>query len=231
MDEGEESLMSTTNLSTVAVWDPLVRICHWLLVVAFFIAYFTEDELLSLHVWTGYAVGCIVVLRVLWGLIGPTHARFSDFIFGPWKVWNYMLDLLRFRAERHLGHSPAGGAMVVALFIGLAATVWSGLETYAIKENAGPLANASAIMSAKADTPAFEQILLVSDEDEHESPGDFESGREDGGADDFWEEAHEVLSNVTLAFVVLHIVGVGLASAVHRENLVRAMVTGRKRAE
>lgn len=43
------------------------------------------------------------------------------------------------------------------------------------------------------------------------------------------EEAHEALATVTLALAAIHVLAVFIMSAWHSENLVRAMVTGRKR--
>jgi len=45
---------------------------------------------------------------------------------------------------------------------------------------------------------------------------------------DWLEEGHELAGNLMLAVVGVHVAAVVLASWLHRENLVRAMVTGRK---
>jgi cytochrome b len=171
--------------------------------VAFFVAYFTEDELLPAHVWAGYVVGGIVLARVTWGLFGTPHARFTDFVYRPAIVLSYFKDLLRGKARRYLGHSPAGGAMVIVLLVALAAIVWSGLTVYAYDQHAGPLAGLADSAAAAANLEAREE---------------------------FWEEAHEICVNVTLILVLLHVAGVLLASFVHKENLVSAMLTGNKRA-
>ena len=195
----------------IRVWDVFVRLFHWSVAVGFFVAYFSEDAL-TLHVWAGYVVGALVVLRIVWGFIGPEHARFSSFIYPPGTVLRYLWELLVGRARRYLGHSPGGGAMVLLLLIGLLGTVGTGLELYAIEENAGPLA---ALVSSGS------------------PPGQAEGEEAYEGAEgsgEFWEEFHEVLANLMLVLVVLHVAGVLLASYVHHENLTRAMVTGRKRA-
>ena len=118
-------MIATEN--TVKIWDPIVRIGHWTLVLAFFIAYFTEDDFLTQHVWAGYVVGAVVLVRLIWGFVGSKHARFRDFVRSPSGTLGYMRDLTRGSARRYLGHNPAGGAMVVAHLLCITVTVFSGL--------------------------------------------------------------------------------------------------------
>ena len=208
---------------TVHVWDRFVRVFHWTLAAAFFVAYFTEDDLLAVHVWAGYLVGGLIVLRLAWGFVGPRHARFTDFVCGPAKAWRYLIDLVALRSARHLGHSPAGGMMVVLLLAGLAVTVWSWMETYAIEEGRGPLAARRIDEPAAAGSATDAGLVLVSDSRE--------SGTGADRGETVWEAVHETVATLVFVLVLLHLGGVLIASLVHRENLVCAMITGDKRAE
>lgn len=201
---------------TVKVWDPLVRIFHWSLVAAFTISYLSGEEESALHVWSGYVVLGLVLFRVVWGFIGTRHARFSDFIVGPAAIIAYVRGLVAGRPRHYLGHNPLGSVMIVALLLGLLATTVSGLTVYGA-EGAGPLAG---MMSAKP-----EQVQGGGRADALAREG--EAGAEDE-REEALEELHEFFANFTLVLIALHIAGVVLGSIVHRENLVRAMVTGRK---
>lgn len=170
--------------ATVRVWDPLVRVFHWSLVGLFAFAFLTGDEWDRAHELAGYAIAALVALRIVWGFVGPRHARFRDFLRRPRVVMTFLMESLRLRAPRHLGHNPAGGAMIVALLATLAVIVGSG-------------------MAMTSD--AFWGVGWV-------------------------EELHEAAAYTALALVALHVAGVVLASFEHGENLVAAMVTGRKRA-
>jgi cytochrome b len=124
----------------VKVWDPLVRIFHWTLVSAFFIAYLSEDDFLTVHVYAGYLIGGLLVFRLLWGLIGSRYARFSNFVKPPREVWAYVKSIFSQHPKRYLGHNPAGGAMVLALLLSLVMVTVSGIALYGIEESAGPMA-------------------------------------------------------------------------------------------
>lgn len=169
--------------ATVKVWDPFVRVFHWSLATLFVVAYATGDEIEKLHIAAGYAIGGLVALRIAWGFIGPRHARFSNFVYSPRAVLAYLRDVALLRAPRYLGHNPAGGAMIVALLVMLAATATTGFTMT---------------------TDAYWGVKWV-------------------------KEVHEVCANLTVGLVVAHVVGVLVASFEHRENLIKAMITGRKR--
>jgi cytochrome b len=179
---------------SVPVWDPLIRIFHWSLAGFFLLAYVTEDELLTVHVYAGYAVAGLIIFRLIWGLIGTRHARFIDFVTGPARLVRYLGLLAAGRAPRYLGHNPAGAAMIIALLASLALTAFTGMGLIA-GDGIGPLAGT---IFANLSGEAF-------------------------------EEAHEFFANLTLFLVVLHVAGVLVSSLLHQENLVKSMVTGRKR--
>lgn len=189
-------MTSDTDTRTY-VWDLALRCFHWLLVVSFISAYFSEGEWMGLHTWAGYLIVLLLGFRLIWGLVGPVHARFSDFVRTPATVLRYTFDVVQGQAQRYIGHNPAGGAMILALLAMLLLTTLSGMALYGADAWRGPL------------------VFLM-------------QGLSDEGIE-VLEEVHEIAANTTVVLVVVHILGVIWESRLHRENLVRAMVTGWKR--
>jgi cytochrome b len=201
--------------AVVKVWDPVVRVGHWLLVAFFATAYITgEGDFSELHNYAGYGVLGVVTLRLLWGFAGTRYARFAEFLRGPRETLAYLRSFAAGRPAHYLGHNPAGGYMIVLLLAMLLLTVWTGLETYGA-QGKGPLAKGLPVAAAVA--PAY-------------AAGGERSRvkRRRGAAERFWKDLHEGFANVTLLLVLLHVAGAIAASVVHRENLVGAMITGCK---
>ena len=188
----------------IRVWDPVVRSFHWGLAACFALAWLTADEVQAAHEWLGYTAAALVALRVVWGFVGSRYARFAQFLRGPGAVVAYLRAMVAGRERRHIGHNPAGAAMIVALLVAMAGTALTGWLM------AEP--SRQALLPAIV-TPAFA--------DDH--------GEGKGRSEDMIEEIHETLANLMLALVLLHLGGVALASVRHRENLARSMVTGLKR--
>lgn len=208
---------------SVKVWDPVVRIGHWLLAGGFLTAYLTAEENQPIHVIAGYTVAAVVVLRIVWGFVGTKHARFASFVRGPGAVLGYLGGLATGKSKRSIGHNPAGAAMTVALLICIGGVATSGMALLAAEEGEGPLAGFIAAEGdgARPAEAAGEERELSEDHEEDEAGG--------GANEEVFEEVHETFVNLTLLLIGLHIVGVIASSLAHRENLVRAMITGRKR--
>jgi cytochrome b len=218
MKKGIKAMASVASETRVHVWDPLVRVAHWALVAVFATAYLTGEtgrERSDLHELAGYATGGIVAWRIVWGINGPEYARFSSFVTGPRAALHYAFALLRGTARRYLGHEPSGGAMIVALLACLALTVLTGVTT---NRGRAPLAQGDVTVSQQQGTDGNSSVLPS-------------SAPQHPGASNALAKVHRVLANITFALIVFHVLGVLVACFVHRENLVTAMISGKKRPE
>lgn len=168
----------------VPVWDALVRVLHWSLVLTVAAAWLTRHSPGRWHEWLGYGTLAIVGARFAWGFLGSGHARFTDFVRSLPATARYARAVLARQEARYLGHNPLGGWMVIALLSMVALVGFTGwLYT----------------------TDRFWGVPWV-------------------------EALHSTLSDVLFGFVALHILGVVFTSVRHRENLVAAMLHGRKPA-
>lgn len=184
--------------SQTVIWDPLVRIFHWSLVIAFAVSFglgkFGPSDM-SLHFIAGYVMAGLLVFRWVWGLIGPRTARFTSFVRGPSAILKYARHLGDRRPSGTVGHNPLGGAFVIALLVLLSVQVVSGLladpEDYL---NVGPLAGyVSTDISRKALT------------------------------------LHHIVMPMLLVLVVVHISAIVFYKIWKHEDLVRPMITGRRK--
>jgi cytochrome b len=177
-----EASADRASTRKILVWDAPVRVFHWLMVASFAGAWLTaeSERWRMVHVTLGYTMAGLVAFRILWGLVGTRHARFTSFVRGPAKVVEYVRSILRGRPEHHTGHNPAGAVAIVALLGLTIAITGSGWATF--NEIGGKLIS----------------------------------------------ESHEAAATFMLVLVCVHIGGAIFSSWLHRENLIGAMISGRK---
>ena len=168
----------------VRVWDPLVRIGHWALVLSIVLAWLTRHGGGVWHEWIGYASLALIALRIAWGWIGSGYARFTQFVRSPAATLRYAHLVLAHREPRYLGHNPLGGWMVLALLVNVALVGITGW-------------------------------LFTTDA---------------WWGDERMENIHNTFAISLLVLAAIHVTGVIVTSLRHKENLVAAMLHGRKRA-
>lgn len=107
------------------LWDRFIRLFHWSLALGIALNYWLLEGGDPPHEWLGYGIFALLASRLLWGVIGPANARFSQFVVGPRRI----LQSLRAPAadyRSHSGHSPLAGWMIVCLLCLVAIVAISG---------------------------------------------------------------------------------------------------------
>lgn len=128
--------LSTPPLSSAAippaarvrVWDLPVRLFHWLLVATILIAFLSSEEgsaLAPWHVPAGWVAAILIAFRLVWGVIGGEHARFTDFL-KPHQIVHHIGGLFSGKPERSIGHNALGGIAIIALLGTVGGIVYTG---------------------------------------------------------------------------------------------------------
>lgn len=177
----------------IPVWDLPLRLFHWalagLVVAALITAKVGGTNAMIWHGRIGHLIVALIAFRLVWGVIGSSHARFRRFVPGPRAILDY------FRGNWHgAGHNPLGALSVIAMLLVIGFQAVSGLFANDAIAFRGPLYPA-----AGADL----SNLLTS-----------------------W---HRRMEWVLYGLVALHLLAVLYYTLVRRDNLILAMLTGRKR--
>lgn len=195
--------MQALNYRREKVYDPVLRIIHawngltilFLLTTIWLSDLFEkgpgEETLWTLHIFLGYALVTGLVARLIWGLAGPAHARFSD-MWHP-AAWLKAIRTRKLNAEPHFGHNKLASGVYLAIYLLLTAMAATGLGLAAVEHSTGPL------NGWIGDMPWLEDIF---------------------------EEPHEFIYNLIVAFVVVHIAALVWHEKKDRTPLAQAMVSG-----
>ncbi|MGQ9660632.1 MAG: cytochrome b/b6 domain-containing protein [Thermochromatium sp.] len=97
----------------IKLWDLPTRLFHWSLVLLVTLAFATGlagGHWIDWHGQIGLAIFGLLVFRLVWGFVGSTYARFSQFVRGPRTLAAYL------RGRWHgVGHNPLGAISILVL--------------------------------------------------------------------------------------------------------------------
>lgn len=127
----------------IAVWDVPVRIVHWAIAALIGVSWYSaETHMMDWHRYSGYTILGLVTFRILWGFIGSSTARFTNFVKGPGAILRYAGSLHERTPGKAIGHNPIGALSVLALLLVTIVQVATGLFAVDVDGiESGPLAD------------------------------------------------------------------------------------------
>lgn len=191
-------------------WDPVVRLSHWLIAAAVIINGLISKPGGTIHIWVGWIAMAVLVIRLVWGFIGPGEARFTAFLPDPRAALSHLFSLVRGKPKEYPSHNPAGAIMVYALWACLAVVIATGLI----------------MTDAKTPITIAKEQAAVEQGDWSVLAGDSESGEPSETSGEIVKAIHETAANLMLILALVHVAGVAAESYALRRNLVRPMIKG-----
>lgn len=192
---------ATEARPALRVWDGPTRLCKWSLVALVALGWLSArhgDVTLVWHRLNGYALLTLTLFRMLWALAGPPSASWRSLLAPPRAALGQVLMFGRRPRARWLGHTPLGGWMAAALLVLLLGQGVSGLFT---ADSNGVFGGPFAATDPLSD-PSPTQARLA------------------------WVHHHAY--DLLLALVAVHAGVAVFHQLVRRDELIRAMWTGRK---
>lgn len=198
------------NPPTSRRWDPLVKITHWGVAAVVVANALIVGEGSIAHIYAGYTLAGLLVLRLVWGVVGTRPARFASFPPSPRRALAHIRDIRGGRHEQHASHNPLGALMAYGIWAVLSVIIASGIAM------AGAPPTIDANMTARQ---------IVSEEAHEEEHGEHE---EEDEAEEVFEEVHETAVNLLYVLIFLHVVGVAFETARSDRRTLTAMLPGGK---
>ncbi|GLS86879.1 cytochrome b561 [Cypionkella aquatica] len=195
-----------------ALWDRIVRISHWGIVIVILANEIFTRGGSPTHVWFGWGGLVLLAIRMLWGVIGTQEARFSAFPPNALAARRHMKQLMIGKPASYRSHNPAGAMMAYALWACIAVMVSTGLTM----SGANPFSVAQ--RQAIVDGGDWSQLAQT------------EAAGEDEG-DGWVKDVHEITANLIWLLVALHVGGVIVESVAMRHNLLAPMLLGRRKVK
>ncbi|WP_019029058.1 cytochrome b/b6 domain-containing protein [Colwellia piezophila] len=110
------------------IWDLPLRLFHWSFAFTILACWYTAEQgsdLVDIHMQLGFVAIGLIVFRVLWGIVGPKHARFSQFLPSPKNLISYLKQSKGTKTSA--GHNPLGALMVILMIVLISMQAISGL--------------------------------------------------------------------------------------------------------
>jgi len=224
------------------VWDLPTRLFHWinfttvvLLMLVGTLMLFKKDlgissldakiAIKTLHVWIGYVFVLNLIFRLLWGFIGNRFARWKNILPGR----GFASTLAAYRAsikcgkpQQFLGHNPLGRLAVICIMLLLMTQAVTGLIRAGTDIYYPPFGS---MVAARVAAPGVDPTSIKPYDKTNTDP---EKLNELRAFKHIYGELHYYVFFALLALALLHITAVVHAEVVEGNNLVSAMLSGRK---